>query len=143
MMMSQLPYGGGATVGLFPVNLATAANNAAWVSTRNINEYMAIMFFSGVGAANEDPVLSLEQADDALGTNAVVLGLKRVYYKVGTLATLGLLTAAVDQWVQDTAVTTEIPAATYSTAGIDGGCVGVGSSFRHACWKAVHSIEDR
>jgi hypothetical protein len=57
-------------VGAFrPVDLQTAANDGDWVSLANYKR-CAIVFWSAVGTAGDDPTLTLQQASDVAGTGA-------------------------------------------------------------------------
>jgi hypothetical protein len=63
-----------------PVNLATAANDGDWVSLKNYQE-CTILFYGGVGAADEPATITLEQATAVAGTAAKALNFTQLYKK--------------------------------------------------------------
>ena len=62
-----------------PVNLATtAAGVGDWVNFSDVL-HATLLFVKGVGAAGEDPTITLQQAKTAAGgSNATFLGIKRI-----------------------------------------------------------------
>lgn len=74
-----------------PVNLGGQANNGDWVNLRNYFR-LVVVLIAGIGAAGEDPVFTLRQAQDNAGTGAKALEFTRVYEKVGVLANVGVFT---------------------------------------------------
>jgi hypothetical protein len=80
--------------GFVPVNLATAANTGDWISLANFDR-VAILFHKGVGTAGEDPVITIQQATAAAGTNAKALNVTRVDKKQGAdLTAIGQFTVS-------------------------------------------------
>lgn len=114
-MFDQLPFGGGASIGFVPVNLATAANPSAYANMRDVNKFLNILIVTGVGTAGEDIVITLKQATSKAGAGAKELLIKRAAYKVGVGATL----PALDKWTVNTACSNESPIASLNTADHD------------------------
>ena len=77
--------------GFVPVDLASGANDGAWVSLKNYGR-CAIVLFKAAGTAGENPVLTLEQATDVTGTGAKALDFERIDVKQGTLSAIGAFT---------------------------------------------------
>lgn len=82
-LVSQLPFGGGVSIALSPVDLSSAAANSLWANVANINKALLLVFFCKAGAAGENVTVSLQQATDASGTGAKVLNIKEVFFKKG------------------------------------------------------------
>ena len=87
-----------------PVDMQTAANNGDWVSLVNYNRVLCVLF-KGAGTAGDDPVFTLQQAQDASGTGATDLDFTTIYSKVGTQTSINPFT-----------VTTQSAANTYTDA---------------------------
>jgi hypothetical protein len=66
--------------GFPPVDLSAAAKDGDWVGLRHYRR-VAVVFAGGVGTSGEDPVLTIEQAQDASGTGAKALNFTTVYVK--------------------------------------------------------------
>ena len=66
--------------GFAPVDLQTAANNGDWVNSSNYHG-IAVVFYSGVGTAGDDPTLTIQQATDNAGTSAKALNFTEIYVK--------------------------------------------------------------
>lgn len=68
------PFGSGFDIVplITPVDLTTAANPSDWVSLRNC-EGIAIVVYKAVGTADQDPVLTFNQATDVAGTGSKAL----------------------------------------------------------------------
>lgn len=65
-----------------PVDMHTAANPGAWVSMKDYNRLVAVLI-KGVGTASDDPVITVQQAQDLSGTNAKGLVFARVRVNQG------------------------------------------------------------
>lgn len=65
-----------------PVDLHTANNPGAWVSMKGYNR-LAIVFIKGVGTAGDDPVITVNQAQDLSGTGSKALTFARVRVNQG------------------------------------------------------------
>ena len=98
-MLDTLPFGAGLSVGA--VSLAAKSKYA---SVRDINKFLYAIIIAQAGAG--DLTVRAFQAKDKLGTGEVALGIERVFNK----------DADLDKWVQDMAVTNELPAALYDSA---------------------------
>jgi hypothetical protein len=70
-----------------PVDMHTGANNGIWVSMKNYNRMVAVLF-KGAGTAGQDPVFTLKQAQDSSGTNAKALNFTRIREKIGATSDL-------------------------------------------------------
>lgn len=68
--------------GFVPVDMQTAANNGDWVSLVNYNRVVCVLF-KAAGTAGDDPIFTLQQAQDAGGTGAANLNFTTIYKKVG------------------------------------------------------------
>ncbi len=79
---------------IVPVDLSTAANAGDWVNLA-LYERCVVVLFKGAGTAGQDPVFTLEQAQDVAGTGAKALQFTAIYKKVGTLT-------GVAQWTRVT-----------------------------------------
>jgi len=73
------------------VNLATAANAGLFVSLKNY-ERVAIVFMKGIGAAGEDPTITVQQATAVAGTAAKALNFTRAHKKQHATALPGAWT---------------------------------------------------
>ena len=90
--------------GFVPVDMQTAANDGDWVSMKDYNRCVAVLF-KGIGTAGQDPVFTLKQATDAAGTASKALTFTSIYSKVGTQTGIANFTR-----------TTQAAAATYTDA---------------------------
>lgn len=70
-----------------PVDMHTGANNGIWVSMKNYNRMVAVLF-KGAGTAGQDPIFTLKQAQDASGTGAKALNFTRIREKIGATSDL-------------------------------------------------------
>ena len=113
-MMNHLPFGGGTSLALPPVDLATSPSTV-WCKVKDVNEFLVFSVLADAGAAAAHPVFSLEQAKDSAGTDAITMGVKRAYWKKGTGAG-GAFVNADDVYTEDTAVNVENPGASYDTS---------------------------
>lgn len=82
--------------GFLPVAMNTAANNGDWVSMKGYGR-MAIVFFKAVGAAGDDPTITVKQATNVSGAGAKAIAFTEVRKKQ---AATNLL--AVDQFTKST-----------------------------------------
>lgn len=69
-------------IGFVPVNMATAANPADWVSLKDY-ESVIVVLIKAAGGAGEPPTLTLAQATAAAGTGTKALTFTRFYKKDG------------------------------------------------------------
>jgi hypothetical protein len=78
---------------IIPVNMATAGNAGDWVSLKHFR-HVSVIVFKGIGAAGEDPVISILQAQAVAGTGSKALNTSRLSAKVGAtaLSAVGLFT---------------------------------------------------
>lgn len=89
------------------VDLKTGANTGDWVSLKNYH-HVAIVFFSAVGTAGDDPTLTVLQASDVAGTGSKALTFTTIYRKQAatSLASTGTWTAttqsAANTYTNDT-----------------------------------------
>lgn len=102
-------------VGAAPVDLQTAALNGRWVSPKGAGGMNAILI-AAIGTAGDDPVISLEQAQDASGTGAKVLHIKQVSYKVGATG----LVAAQDLWQEVASIDRDNAVTSFDSESING-----------------------
>lgn len=73
--------------GFVPVDMQTTANNGDWVSMANY-DHCAVVLFKGVGNANDDPTLTLQQATDNAGAGAKdITKITDIYVKQNTVLT--------------------------------------------------------
>lgn len=63
--------------GIAPIDLATGANNGAWVSLKNF-DHIAIVLSKSAGAVGEAPVVTIVQAQDVAGTGSKALNFTRI-----------------------------------------------------------------
>ena len=76
---------------IVPVDSQSGANNGDWVSLKNYDR-CTILVVKAAGVANDDPVLTVRQAQDVSGTGAKALNFTRVDSKVGVQAGVGQFT---------------------------------------------------
>lgn len=112
-MFDQLPFGGGASIGLVPTLLNAAANNANWANLRDVNKFLCALIATNRGTDGDDIVVTLEQATDNAGTGAKALSIERVAYKVGDPG------ISSDVFTVDETITNEAPVASLDTDGYD------------------------
>ena len=68
-----------------PVDMQSAANNGQWVSMKNINRLVCVLF-KAAGTAGDDPVLTIKQATSNAGGGAKALTFTRARTKIGAIA---------------------------------------------------------
>ena len=96
-MLSQMILEGlNIAAAIIPVDLSTAANNGDWVSLKDYQRCVCVLF-KGIGTAGQDPVFTLKQATDVSGTSAKDLTFTTIYEKVGATAL-----SAVTAWTKTT-----------------------------------------
>jgi hypothetical protein len=89
--------------GFVPVDMQTAANTGDYVSLKNYNRCV-IVLFKAAGTNGDDPTITLTQATDVAGTSVKNLStITKIYTKQGTLTGVGTWT-----------VVTQAAAATYT-----------------------------
>ncbi|MFN4283508.1 MAG: hypothetical protein ACK4NA_12800 [Alphaproteobacteria bacterium] len=93
--------------GIMPVNLASGAANGDWVCLKNY-ESVIVLFLCGVGAASQDPTLTLRQAKDVSGTTPAALNFTTIESKqASALTAVGQFTkvtqSAGNTYTNDTA----------------------------------------
>jgi len=71
---------------IMPVALGTAANNGDWVNVENYGR-IAIVFLGGVGAASQDPTITVLQAKTNSGGSSKALNFTRIDYKQASALT--------------------------------------------------------
>lgn len=71
---------------IMPVNLASAANNGDWVSLKGYQGCL-VVFVKGVGAASQDPTLTLLQSTAVAGSPTASLNFTTIYVKEGSALT--------------------------------------------------------
>lgn len=96
----QIPGHIDVVAGIVPVDLSAAANDGDWVNAQAA-EAVTVLFFAAAGTAGQDPVFTLQQAQDNAGTGAKDLNFTKISHKAGTLT-------AVPNWteVEQTAANT-------------------------------------
>lgn len=96
---------------VMPVNLATGANTGDWVCMKYYGR-CAIVFIAGVGAASQDPTITVLQATTITGTSSKALNFTRIDTKQGSaLTAVGQFTtvtqAAANTYTSDTSGETQ------------------------------------
>jgi hypothetical protein len=66
--------------GFLPVDMAAGANTGDYVSLKHYRRCLVVLF-ADPGTASEDPVLTLQQAQDASGTGAKALDFTTIHQK--------------------------------------------------------------
>lgn len=84
-LFSQLPFGGGVSIALAPVDLQTA-QNGTWAKISNVNKALILLVFAKAGTAADELTINLQQATDNGGTGAKTLKIKEVFFKRGGTA---------------------------------------------------------
>lgn len=84
-LFSQLPFGGGVSIALAPVDLQTA-QNTTWAKISNVNKALILLVFAKAGTSGDDLDINLQQATDSSGTGAKALSIKEVFFKRGATA---------------------------------------------------------
>jgi hypothetical protein len=74
-----------------PVDMQAAANNGDWINLKLYGRCIAVLF-AAAGTAGDDPVFTLQQAQDNNSTGAKELNFERIEEKVGTLTSVGTFT---------------------------------------------------
>lgn len=95
-------------VGAFPVDLSAAALSGAWVSMSGV-ELATLALIASAGTAGDDPVITLEQAEDSSGAGAKPLMLKRLDYRIGS-----------GEYTEVSTISEDNPATSYDSEAIDG-----------------------
>jgi hypothetical protein len=116
-LFSQLPNGGGLSVALSPVNLASAAANSLYANIANVNKALLLLVFLKAGGSGENVTINLQQATDAAGTGAKTLNIKEVFFKKGA-TTFATAPNTNDKFARSpsTPVNRETAIASYATA---------------------------
>jgi hypothetical protein len=114
-LYSQLPFGGGVSIALPPVDLAAAAANTLYAKVRDINDFLWLIWYLGAGTAGDEATLSLQQATNASGGSAKTLPITEVWFKRGG-PTFATNPATNDLWTKNATISRETPANTYATA---------------------------
>ncbi len=114
-LFDQFPFGGGASIALPPVNLATGANNSLWASVRDINDSLLLLFYFGAGTAGQNITVTLQQALNSSGGSAKALVVKEAWFKRGGAAFTAGNAAARDVFVKSAIANREVAAANYDT----------------------------
>ena len=116
VLFSQFPFGGGASVALAPVDLASGAQTSLWANVRDINDFLWLYWYFGAGAAAEHATLTLQQARTSSGGSAKALSVREVWFKRGNAAFTAANASTSDQWAKSALATREAPIASYATA---------------------------
>jgi hypothetical protein len=116
VLFSQFPFGGGASVALAPVDLASGAQTSLWANVRDINDFLWLYWYFGAGAAAEHATLTLQQAKTAAGGSAKALSVREVWFKRGSAAFTPGNASVTDLWTKSALATREAPIASYATA---------------------------
>ena len=82
-LFSQLPFGGGVSIALSPVDLSAAAANTLYARMSNVNKALFLMVFLKAGTSGDNVTINLQQAQDASGTGAKTLNIREVFFKKG------------------------------------------------------------
>lgn len=77
--------------GFVPVDLAAAAQVGDFISLENFQRAV-VLLHKAAGAGGEDPIITLEQAQDVAGTGVKALNFTDAWVKEGTLNTIGQFT---------------------------------------------------
>lgn len=102
---AALPDVADLVVGLRPIDLSAAANTGRWFSMKDCPAVNAILI-TAIGTAGDDPVITLEQAQDAAGTGAKALNIYRVDEKIGGTG----FTSSNDLWANVASIDRDNPA---------------------------------
>lgn len=102
-------------IGAVPVDLQAAALNGLFFNLKNCDGLNAILV-AAIGTAGDDPVISLEQAKDASGTDAKSLNIYKVDYKVGATG----FNSTTDLWQNVSTIDRDNPVVSYDSAAVDG-----------------------
>lgn len=114
-MFSQLPFGGGVSIALAPVDLSAAAANTLYAKVRDVNDFLWLVWFIKAGTAADEATLSLQQATTSAGGSAKTLQIKEVWFKKGG-PTFATAPATNDLWTKNATISREAPVNTYATA---------------------------
>lgn len=76
---------------IIPVNLATGANNGDWFPARGFSS-VVVIFLAGVGAASQDPTLTLEQATSDGGSGKAINFTRLDVKQASALTSVGTFT---------------------------------------------------
>ena len=82
-LFSQLPFGGGVSVALSPIDLSAAAQNSLYANIANVNKSLILLVFAKAGTAADELTISLQQATTSAGGSAKTLNIKEVFFKKG------------------------------------------------------------
>jgi hypothetical protein len=97
-MFNSIPFGGGISLALAPVDLATNPVTK-WAKVRDVNEFLVASLLCGVGAVGANPIVTLQQGKGAFGPGEVIsLGIEGLFVKQGA----PLLDGSTDIFTQDT-----------------------------------------
>ena len=98
-------------VGSKPIDASAAAVVGRWFNMINCDA-LNILLVKGLGGATENPVITLEQAQDSSGTGAKALTIARIDTKIGNTG----FTAATDLWSRVTTVNVDNKVSSYTFA---------------------------
>lgn len=76
---------------IVPIDLQAGANAGDWVSLK-LYSRVAVIVFKAAGTAGDDPVLTMEQAQDVSGTGVKALNFTDIWAKVGAQTGIGVFT---------------------------------------------------
>jgi hypothetical protein len=115
-LFKKLPYGGGASLALAPVDLSAAAVSTLYANMRDVNDELWLLLFFGVGTAADEAIITLTQATSSAGAGVKALTVKEAWYKRGGPTITNANASTRDVWTKSTLMTREAPTATYITA---------------------------
>jgi hypothetical protein len=70
-------------VGFVPVDLSAGANNGQWISLVDYQKCVAVLY-AAAGTSGDDPVITVNQAQDNLGTASKALNFTRIRTLAGS-----------------------------------------------------------
>lgn len=112
----KFPYGGGASLALAPIDLATAGATTLYANMRDVNDELWLLLFLGVGTAAEEAIITLTQATSNAGAGVKALTVKEAWYKRGGPTFTNANATTRDVWTKSALMTRDAATATYITA---------------------------
>lgn len=110
-MFKQFPFGDSGSPALL-ADLTGGAKSTNWAGVTNVNGFLNLLLFIGVGTAGQDITITLNQAKTNAGGSSKVLQIKEVFFKAGSA---GAIAAAKDFWTKSALVNRESPANSYAS----------------------------
>lgn len=112
----KLPYGGGVSPALMPIDLSSGATATLYANMRDVNDELWLLVILGVGTAADEAIVTLTQATSNAGAGVKALTVKEAWYKRGGPTFTNANASTRDVWTKSALQTRESPAATYVTA---------------------------